>query len=62
MIGFFLSCLVTLRHCYYFIQAYRSSTEELPVKYRVSDKSLTILGIAVAYIISIIFTGLKLNG
>ncbi len=59
--AFFMSCLATLRHCYYFIQAYFTSTEEAPVKYRVSKMSLFFLCVSIAYILSVIFTGIKLN-
>jgi hypothetical protein len=58
---FFMSCLTTIRHAYYFIQAFFTSTEEQPVKYRVSKTSLIFLGVSIAYIISVIFTGIKLN-
>ena len=61
MICFFLSCLTTLRHGYYFIQAFLSSTEETPVKYRISKISLILLGISIAYILSSFFTGIILK-
>lgn len=61
MVCFFLSCLTTLRHGYYFIQAFLSSTQETPVKYRISKTSLFLLGISIAYIISILFTGITLK-
>jgi hypothetical protein len=57
----FMCCLTTLRHAYYFAQAYLTSTEEVPVKYRVSNKSLIFLCLSLAYIISVFFTGIKLN-
>jgi len=55
-----LSSLNALRHTYYILQAFFTSTEELPVKYRLNDKSLFLLGISVAYILTVIFTGIKL--
>jgi len=61
LVVFFMSCLTTIRHAYYFIQAFFTSTEEQPVKYRVSRSSLIFLGVAIAYIISIFFTGIKIN-
>jgi hypothetical protein len=61
MISFFLSCLTTLRHGYYFIQAFFTSTEEIPVKYRISQTSLILLGISIAYILSVVFTGITLK-
>ena len=57
---FFMSCLTTLRHVYYFVQAYLTSTEEESVKYKISSKALVFLCMSVAYILSVIFTGLKL--
>ena len=56
LVLFILSCLNVIRHGYYFIQAYMTSTEESPAKYKVSDKSLLILGISLAYVLSVIFT------
>lgn len=61
MICFFLSCLTTIRHGYYFIQTFISSTEETPVKYRISNTSLILLGISIAYILSSLFTGITLK-
>lgn len=61
MICFFLSCLTTIRHGYYFIQTFISSTEETPVKYRISKISLILLGISIAYILSSLFTGITLK-
>jgi hypothetical protein len=60
MLAFFMSCLTTIRHIYYFIQAFLSSTEEAPVKYRLTNTSLLFLGMSVAYILSSIFTGIKI--
>ena len=57
MILFFLSCLNTIRHTYYFIQAWFTSTEEEPVKYRLTNTSLVLLGVSVAYILTAIFNG-----
>lgn len=56
-----MACLTTVRHGYYFIQAFFTSTEEAPVKYRVSKVSLVFLCLSIAYILSVIFTGIKLN-
>lgn len=57
---FFMGLLVTLRHMYYFIQAYFTSTEEEPVKYRASTESLIWLCLSMAYILTVIFNGIKL--
>jgi len=50
----------SVRHTYYFIQAWVTSTNEEPVKYKISDKSLFLLGVSIAYILTTIFTGIKL--
>lgn len=60
MVVFFMSCLNTLRHVYYFIQAFFTSTEEQPVKYRVTDTSLLLLCLSLAYVLTVVFTGIKL--
>ena len=57
---FILSCLNTLRHGYYFVQAFFKSNEEVPTKYKLSDKSLLLLGISISYIITVIFTGIQI--
>ncbi len=57
---FFMGCLNTARHAYYFIQTWFTSTEEAPVKYRISNKALFLLGVSIAYILTSIFTGVKI--
>lgn len=57
---FILSVLTILRHFYYFFQAFLTSSEEVPVKYKLSKTSLLFFGISVAYIIASIFTGIKI--
>jgi hypothetical protein len=57
---FFLSTLNVVRHCYYFIQAIVTSTEELPIKYKLTNRSLFYLGVSIAYILTVIFTGIKI--
>ncbi len=57
---FFLAILNAVRHTYYFIQAWFASTEEQPVKYKLSMKALLILGISIAYILTTVSTGIKL--
>jgi len=61
LVLFFMSCLTTIRHAYYFVQAFFTSTEEQPVKYRVSKASLLFLCMSIAYMITVLFTGIKLN-
>ncbi len=55
-----LSGLTILRHSYYFIQSVITSTEEQPIKYKLSKTALLLLGISIAYIFSVIFTGIKI--
>ena len=57
---FFMATLNTFRHGYYFIQALFKSTPEEPRKYKLSDVSLILLGISIAYLLSVIFTGITL--
>ncbi len=57
---FFMSCLVVIRHTYYFIQAFASSTDEEPVKYKVSKMSLFFLCLSLGFILASIFTGIKI--
>jgi len=58
MLLFFMSCLNALRHSYYFIQTWFSSTEEEPIKYMVKPMSLWMLGLSLGYVLTVIFTGL----
>jgi hypothetical protein len=60
MLFFFISSLNTVRHAYYFIQTWFTSTEETPVKYRLTSTSLFLLGVSISYILTVIFTGIKL--
>ena len=60
MMSFFMSLLNVVRHAYYFIQAFFTSTPEEPTKYRISNTSLIILGVSIAYLLSVIFTGIQL--
>ena len=57
---FFMSCLNTIRHAYYFIQTWFTSTEDTPVKYRITNTSLLLLGVSIAYILTTIVTGIKI--
>jgi len=60
MLLFFLAALNTLRHIYYFIQTWVTSTDEEPVKYKLSGKSLFLLGVSISYILTTIYTGIKI--
>lgn len=55
-----LSSLNVFRRVYYFIQSWVTSTEDNPVKYFLTKSELLILGISIAYILTVIFTGIKL--
>jgi hypothetical protein len=57
---FFMSCLITIRHGYFFIQAIITSSSEEPIKYRLSSTSLFFLCVSIAYILSVIFTGITI--
>jgi len=57
---FFMSTLTTIRHGYYFFQAFFTSTDEVPVKYKISKTALILLGVSISYILSVIFSGIKL--
>lgn len=60
MVLFFISLLNTIRHTYYFIQVIVTSTEEQPIKYVISKNSLILLGLSISYVLSVIFTGIKI--
>jgi hypothetical protein len=57
---FILSVLNTLRHTYYFIQTWFYSTQEEPMKYKVSDVSLFLLGMSISYVFECLFFGIKI--
>lgn len=60
MILFFLSCLNTVRHIYYFIQSFIISTDENVVRYRLDKKSLFLLGVSISYILTVALKGINL--
>lgn len=60
---FFISALNVGRHIYYFIQTYMKmfdNTEESAFKYILKPKSLFLLCISLAYLLTSIFTGIKI--
>jgi hypothetical protein len=57
----FLSFLNILRHSYYFVQAFLINSDENPIKYKLNKTSLILLGISISYILSVFFTGVKIN-
>jgi hypothetical protein len=60
VVSFILSLLTILRHGYYFIQAFITSTEENQKTYRIDKLKLLILGISISYVITSLFTGIKI--
>ncbi len=60
LILLFMSSLNVIRHTYYFIQSFMTSTEETPLKYKISNTSLFVLSASIAYVLSVIFTGIKI--
>jgi hypothetical protein len=52
-----MSCLNTVRHFYYFMQAWIKSDSDNPEKYKVSNSSLWILSLSMGYIITSIIYG-----
>ena len=57
---FMLAMLNAIRHGYYFIQAAVSSNDEIPTKYVITNKQLLLLGLSLAYLLSVIFTGITI--
>jgi ABC-type enterochelin transport system permease subunit len=57
---FFLCTLNTIRHAYYFAQTLIMAGEDVSAKYRLNNKNLILLGLSIAYIITCIFTGIKI--
>lgn len=60
LIVLFMSSLNVVRHGYYFIQAWFSSSDDNPQKYRINNSSLWILSMSLAYILTSIFNGVYL--
>ena len=58
---YLMSFLTLVRHGYYFLQAYFKSTEEEPAKYKITNRDLTILCIALGYLLSAIFVGITIK-
>jgi hypothetical protein len=56
-----MSCLNIARHTYYFIQAWVKSNSENPEKYIVNNKSLWILSVSIAYVLTTMFFGVSIN-
>jgi hypothetical protein len=57
LVLFFMSTFNVIRHSYYFIQAWVKSNGDRPEKYIITNNSLWILSMSLAYIISSIIIG-----
>ena len=55
-----MATLNSIRHSYYFIQAWVKSSSDAPQKYILSGKSLWILSISISYILNAIINGVYL--
>lgn len=55
-----MACLNTIRHTYYFIQAWVKSDSETPEKYILKNKALWVLSASIAYIFTAIFLGVSI--
>ena len=61
VVFFLLSIFNVFRHGYYFIQAmFKTNEEGQTSKYIISNKSLFLLGLSLAYALSAIFTGITI--
>ena len=58
MVAFFLSLVTVLRHGYYAIKSIINTDEENTEFYVLNKTQLIFLGIAIAYILTCIFTGI----
>lgn len=56
LILFLMATFNVIRHLYYFIQAWVKSNSDNPVRYVISNKSLYILSVSLAYVIAAILT------
>jgi hypothetical protein len=56
LILFLMSTFNVIRHLYYFVQAWVKSDSDNPVRYILSNKSLYVLSISLAYVIAVILT------
>lgn len=60
MVLFFTATINAVRHGYYFLQAVLNTDKENPVKYVLNKVDSILLLISIAYILTAIFTGIKL--
>ena len=61
LILFIMSCLNMVRHGYYLIQAWVASTENNPIKYRLTQKSLWVLSLSIGYVLAEIINGIYMQ-
>lgn len=57
---FFLSILNVVRTSFFLIGSFVKSEEAQPEKFRLTRTSLVLLGLSIAYIITVFFTGIKI--
>lgn len=60
MLVFFMATIITVRHGYYFLQAILNTDKKNTVKYVLTNKNLIILLVSISYLLTTIFTGIKL--
>jgi hypothetical protein len=60
MIVFILSILNIIRHSFFCVQMFVTSTEDNTKKYIISKSSLLLLGLSISYFITLIITGFSL--
>jgi hypothetical protein len=58
LILFFMSISNVIRHMYYFIQAWVKSNGDRPEKYVITNNSLWVLSMSLAYVITSIINGI----
>jgi len=56
----FLAILNVIRHTYFFIGAYFKAGSDDPQRYLPDGNQVTMLGLSIAYILTIIFTGVQI--
>ena len=57
---FFLSMVNIVRVTFFLIGSFVKSDSKTPEKFRLTSRQLFLLGLSIAYIISTLFTGIKI--
>lgn len=57
---FFLASLNVLRTAFFFIGSFVKSGDEISEKFRLTTRQLFLFGLSIAYILSTLFTGIKI--